>query len=87
MPDEPSERIGCMRPSQKLKSPTTDTARPDGAQTANAVPRTPSISRTWAPSLVHSSSWRPSPTRCRSSSPIVGRKRYGSSIVTVPDSP
>ena len=27
-----------MRPSQKLKSPTTDTARADGAQTLNAVP-------------------------------------------------
>ena len=47
-PTTPSERIGCSRPSQPLKSPTT---RPlaFGAQTANAVPP-PSSSRTWAPS-------------------------------------
>ena len=49
-------RIGCIRPSQKLKSPTTDTALADGAHTENAVPGTPSISLTWAPSFVHSSS-------------------------------
>ena len=38
MPLEPSERIGCSRPSQKLKSPTTDTdrarRRPDGERGA-----------------------------------------------------
>ena len=38
-----------------MKSPTTDTARADGAQTANAVPRTPSSSRTCAPSRSQSS--------------------------------
>ena len=43
MPVEPSERIGCRRPSQELKSPTTETARAAGAQTANAVPATPSM--------------------------------------------
>ena len=45
MPEAPSERIGCSRPSQLLKSPTTLTARAFGAQTANAVPATPSTSR------------------------------------------
>jgi len=50
IPDVPSERIGCRRPSQELKSPTTETERAFGAQTAKAVPRTPSSSRTWAPS-------------------------------------
>src|SRR4029079_19201602 len=49
-PDAPSERIGCRRPSQELKSPTTETERAFGAQTANAVPTTPSSSRTCAPS-------------------------------------
>ena len=38
MPAEPSERIGCSRPSQELKSPTTLTDRAFGAQTANATP-------------------------------------------------
>ena len=56
MPLDPSERIACRRPSQELKSPTTLTARADGAQTANAVPVMPSISRTWAPSFSYSSS-------------------------------
>ena len=51
MPLEPSERIGCRRPSQELKSPTTLTERADGAQTANATPVTPSISCTCAPSF------------------------------------
>ena len=37
-PAPPSERIGCARPSQKLKSPTSLTPRAFGAQTANAVP-------------------------------------------------
>ena len=50
IPDAPSDRIGCRRPSHELKSPTTDTARAFGAQTANAVPTVPSISRTCAPS-------------------------------------
>ena len=60
MPDAPSERIGCRRPSQPLKSPTTLTERAFGAQTANAVPATPSTSRTCAPSFSYSCSWRPS---------------------------
>ena len=41
IPLEPSERIGCSRPSQLLKSPTTETERAFGAHTANAVPVTP----------------------------------------------
>ncbi len=39
-PLEPSVRIGCARPSQWLKSPTTRTPRALGAQTANDVPCT-----------------------------------------------
>ena len=39
MPEEPSERIGCRRASQPLKSPTTWTSGAAGAQTANDVPR------------------------------------------------
>jgi hypothetical protein len=50
IPADPSERIGCTRSFQKLKSATTATERAFGAQTANAVPVTPSISRTCAPS-------------------------------------
>jgi hypothetical protein len=56
MPDAPSDRMGYKRPSHELKSPTTDTERALGAQTANAVPVTPSISRTCAPSFSYSSS-------------------------------
>ena len=41
MPEAPSERIGCRRPSQLLKSPTTLTRGRSGAQTANVVPATP----------------------------------------------
>src|SRR5579875_3277138 len=40
IPPEPKERIGWIRPSHELKSPTTLTARAAGAQTANAVPAT-----------------------------------------------
>src|SRR5580692_353918 len=74
-PDPPSERIGCARPSQKLKSPTTLTPRALGAHTANDTPP----SRTCAPRTRQSSSCLPSAIRCRSSSPSVGRYRYGSS--------
>src|SRR5579871_896529 len=83
IPEEPSERIGCRRPSHELKSPTTATERAFGAQTANAVPTTPSMSRTCAPSRSYSRSWRPSIARCRSSSPSVGRNAYGSRSVYV----
>ena len=41
--------IGWRRPSQLLNSPTTLTRDAFGAQTANAVPVTPSIVRGWAP--------------------------------------
>ena len=44
-------RIGFRRPSHELKSPTTETERALGAQTANAVPRTPWCSITCAPSF------------------------------------
>ena len=40
-PELPSTRIGCRRPSQPLKSPTTRTARAPGAHTANEVPGVP----------------------------------------------
>src|SRR3954463_5958136 len=35
MPVDPMDRMGCRRPSQELKSPTTETERAVGAQTAN----------------------------------------------------
>src|SRR3954469_21638408 len=71
-PDDPSERMGCTRPSQKFQSPTTRTDLAFGAHTANDVPSTPWWQRWWAPSTVHSDRCRPSPNRCRSSSPSVG---------------
>ena len=61
MPEEPSERIGCTRPSHPFQSPTTLTDRAEGAHTANATPAVPSISRRWAPRRSHSAWWRPSP--------------------------
>ena len=45
MPDAPRERIGCSRPSQPLKSPTTLTERAFGAQTAKETPAMPSTTR------------------------------------------
>ena len=38
MPDEPSWRMGCSRPSQLLKSPLIRTPLADGAHTAKEVP-------------------------------------------------
>src|SRR4029077_13287943 len=78
IPEAPSERIGCRRPSHEVKSPTTETDRALGAQTANAAPAEPSILRTWAPSSSYRCSWLPSSARWRSSSPSVGRNEYGS---------
>ncbi len=74
-PDDPSDRMAWPVPSQKLKVPATRTPRAFGAHTANRVPVTPWWVVGCAPSAVHSSSCRPSPSRCRSSSPSVGRKR------------
>ncbi len=74
-PEEPSERIGNAVASQKLKVPATRTPRAFGAHTLNLVPGTPWCVIGSAPSTRHSSSCRPSPIRCRSNSPSVGRKR------------
>ena len=46
IPDEPCGSSGCARPSQRFQSPTTETPRAFGAQTANETPS----SVTWAPS-------------------------------------
>src|SRR5690625_6312040 len=77
-PEEPRERMACEVPSQWLKSPITRTARALGAQTLNEVPETSPKSlgklRTCAPSTRHNSSCRPSPIRCKSTSPNVGGK-------------
>ena len=43
-------RMGLRRPSQLLKSPTTETRWALGAQTAKRTPATPSIVIGWAPS-------------------------------------
>ena len=45
------ECMGWAAGSQPLKSPTTDTWRALGAQTANTVPFFPSNSTRWAPSF------------------------------------
>ncbi len=74
-PVEPSDRMGKPVPSQKLKEPATRTPRAFGAHTEKRVPVTSWCVIGCAPSTVHSSSCRPSPIRCRSSSPSVGRKR------------
>ena len=73
-------RIGFRRGSHVLKSPTTETARAFGAQTANRTPCTPSIVTTLAPRCDASSKCRPSLNRCRSRSPSSGPKEYGSSV-------
>ena len=51
-PLEPSARIGCTRPSQPLKSPTTLTRWALGAQTAKWTPSAPPMRSGCAPSLV-----------------------------------
>ncbi len=58
-------RIGLRRPSQALKSPTTDTRAAAGAQTAKITPATPSISAVRAPR--HSSTANGSPPAKRAS--------------------
>jgi hypothetical protein len=67
------------RPSQLLKSPTTDTRRAFGAQTAKATPFTPSISRRCAPSRSQGRRCVPSASSHTSVSPSTNGKRYGSS--------
>ena len=52
-PDGTSLRIGCTRPSQRLKSPMTLTRCAFGAQTAKCTPVTPSIVTRWLPSFSH----------------------------------
>src|SRR5690348_9968322 len=86
-PASPSERMGWLPLSQKLKSPATCTARALGAQTANDVPSTgpsgPSYVRTWAPSTSQSRSCRPSLMRCRSSSPTAAGQSYVVSSISL----
>jgi hypothetical protein len=60
MPELPIRRIGWRRPSQPLKSPTTETPPAVGAQTANAVPAVPPWNIGWAPSRSQGRSCRPS---------------------------
>ena len=83
-PEDPIDRMGSAVGFQPQKSPITLTPRALGAHTANDVPVTgpPGVSnvRTWAPSTCHRCSWRPSPMRCRSTSPSVGRNRYPSAM-------
>jgi hypothetical protein len=81
----PSERMGWVQPAQPSKSPVTRTPCAVGAQTAKLVPVTVpfgvSYACRWAPRASHSRSCRPSPIRCRSTSPSVGSQRYGSSTM------
>ena len=78
-PAPPMERIGYWAPFHMQKSPMTATPFAFGAHTVNDVPETSprSVSYVtgWAPMTSHRRSWRPSPIRCRSASPMVGRKR------------
>src|SRR5690606_12752255 len=57
------------------KSPTTDTPRAEGAQTANRVPATPSRCSGWAPRISKRRRWSPRPSRWRS-------KSVGTSMLT-----
>ena len=79
IPVDPSDRIGWPEPSHQLKSPQTRTPWALGAHTANDTPVTRPRAvwyvRVCAPRTCHSCSWRPSPIRCRSMSPRVGRNR------------
>ena len=63
------KRMGCLRRSHELKSPTTATRVAFGAQTAKRTPLTPSTVAFCAPKVLPSSKWRPSLNRKRSMSP------------------
>ena len=52
MPEDPSPLIIWLRPSQKLKSPTTDTLLAAGAQTEKEIPLIPSTVIKLAPNLL-----------------------------------
>ena len=52
-PDGTSLRIGCTRPSQRLKSPMTLTRCALGAHTAKCTPVTPPTVITCEPSFSH----------------------------------
>src|SRR3546814_2495817 len=65
-PVPPRRRIAWRRPSQWLKSPTTDTRRAEGAQTAKCTPATPSRVIGCAPSTCQSARCEPSAMKCRS---------------------
>ena len=72
--------MGCTRPSQRLKSPTTLTRSALGAHTAKRVPSTPSRRSTWLPSTFQPCRSRPSLSRYRSCPLMTGAKAYGSCI-------
>ena len=74
-PHSRRSRIMWRRPSHWLKSPTTETRRAFGAQTAKATPRTPSISRRCAPSCSKGRRCVPSASSQTSVSPSTGGKR------------
>ena len=52
MPEDPNPLIIWLRPSQKLKSPTTDTLLAAGAQTEKEIPLIPSTVIKLAPNLL-----------------------------------
>ena len=55
-----------------IEKKTAELAATDAPVVRPVVPR---CARPWEPRTFHRSSWRPSPRRCRSTSPKVGRKR------------
>ena len=60
MPVSRRSRMEWRRPSQALKSPTTETRRAFGAQTAKCTPSAPSWWMRCAPILSKSRRWLPS---------------------------
>ena len=79
-PDSPSSahRVGAAVPVVEVADDVDGlgAGRPDGERrAAHGRPAGRGTRCTWAPRTVHSCSWRPSPMRCRSTSPRVGAKR------------
>ena len=81
-PVEPRARIGCgdavpvVEVADEPDGPGV--RRPDGERgAAHGAHRRRGSRRTWAPRTVHSCSCRPSPMRCRSTSPRVGQEAVG----------
>ena len=79
-PLAPVTSSGWAPGRQSLNVPITDTDSALGAQTAKAVPATPSRWAAWAPKCWYIRNWVPSPNRYRSCSVSSGPRAGGDAV-------